>query len=318
MRSEITRGVLCLLLPLALALACDAGQTSGHGSSKEQLGKAPLDDCPRFVDEDGDGYFAADDTGCEGATPHWESAPDCDDSDPKRTWSESYFEDADGDGHGDPQGEERAYCYGDVVPGFVPNADDCAPDDPDRYYELYLDADGDGVGGELECPVHDSPKHTAWSGDCDDANPSVNPNFGTVELALDGVDSDCDGDDAPLVACDASPEIAVPDGASCSGVGLAFLARSECQGKCGGGTGVVSIVNMGSEASPSATLHITREGAGIPGQELTIPALEPGEIFTTSSLELYAELVIELPSGGANCAPEPSTRTHLNGNYNAC
>ncbi len=316
MRRTSTRAI-ALILPLALSFGCDAGSASTHGAGTDDTNETPLDECPKKTDADGDLYFVTDWTGCEEKKENapWEGEEDCDDTDPELNWSTDYFEDVDGDGYGDVNGEHLLDCYGIVIEGFVTNADDCAPDDPDRYAQLYLDEDGDGVGSTLECPAHDSPHHVLLSGDCDDTSSAIST--GAEELALDGIDSNCDGEDAPLITCGESTEIAVPEGASCDGIGLAFLARSECQGKCGGGTGVVSIVNMGSEASPAATLRYTREGASNDA-ELPIPALAPGEVYVTPTLDVYLELVIELPDDTANCAPEQSRRTHLNGNYNLC
>lgn len=76
--------------------------------------------------------------------------------------------------------------------------------DSARYW---LDRDGDGWGDE-GAPVEacgPEPLLASRPGDCDDADASVHPE--AREVAQDGVDQDCDGDDAvvrPLGACSSS------------------------------------------------------------------------------------------------------------------
>jgi len=80
--------------------------------------------------------------------------------------------------------------------------DDCdgeADEDAVDAEWWFPDADGDGYGDETQavasCP--DAPAGIAQGGDCDDADPTVNPD---AEEVCDGVDNDCsgqvDGDDA--------------------------------------------------------------------------------------------------------------------------
>ncbi|MED5374442.1 MAG: putative metal-binding motif-containing protein [Myxococcota bacterium] len=59
---------------------------------------------------------------------------------------------------------------------------------------LYADQDGDGWGSGEAVPVcQDTPGYVTTAEDCDDTDPSVHP--GATDIALDGVDQDCDGAD---------------------------------------------------------------------------------------------------------------------------
>ncbi len=155
----------------------------------------------------------------------------------------AYYADRDGDGFG--VAEEVAptlSCPGRGPSGFVTEAGDCAPTDPERFpgadevcdevdndcdgdvddadadvmgdTVAYVDGDGDGYGkpgqDRLVCEITeglaDNPD------DCDDATPSVSP-AGT-ETVVNGVDDDCDGrtDDVEVsgVATQAVPWEAAP------------------------------------------------------------------------------------------------------------
>ncbi|RME20774.1 MAG: hypothetical protein D6798_19710 [Deltaproteobacteria bacterium] len=62
----------------------------------------------------------------------------------------------------------------------------------------YPDADGDGwtaaEGGQDACEAPEGLVAASFQADCDDADPTVHP--GAVEVADDGIDQDCDGQDA--------------------------------------------------------------------------------------------------------------------------
>jgi hypothetical protein len=60
--------------------------------------------------------------------------------------------------------------------------------------DAFFDADGDGFGtGDtlVVCAIGDG--QAAVAGDCNDADPTINP--GAEEIAGDGIDQDCDGAD---------------------------------------------------------------------------------------------------------------------------
>lgn len=103
--------------------------------------------------------------------------------------------DTDGDGEGDA-------CDLDDDNDLVLDTDDCAPLDPEiGILSWYPDRDEDGFGDMNEEAVIqcDSPEsiltgfYSTNNLDCDDNNPSINP--GATEIANDGIDQDCDGED---------------------------------------------------------------------------------------------------------------------------
>ena len=112
-----------------------------------------IDEGTIFADDDGDGY-TEDDGDCDDADPnvHPGAAEVCD------------YVDND--------------CDGDVDEGAL--------------VTFYGDGDGDGFGvaGDTVEDCAAPPGYAALSGDCDDADASINP--GAAEIC-DGVDQDCDG-----------------------------------------------------------------------------------------------------------------------------
>ncbi len=123
-----------------------------------------------------------------------------------------YYQDRDGDGHGDPDQPVMA-CN---PAGLALAADDCndqdadqAPGNPevcdgkdndcngtvddDLRTLLYQDADDDGFGDPdaraLACP--DTPGYVDDATDCNDTDPSIHPG---ADESCNGLDDDCDGD----------------------------------------------------------------------------------------------------------------------------
>ena len=121
---------------------------------------------------------------------------------------------------GDPGKERDSEAEADSTPDTADTADtapldsdDCTPtdetcndldDDCDGEVDedaldaatWYLDADGDGHGDPATPVVAcEAPaRHVALATDCDDTDPAIYP--GAEETGGDGVDSDCDGEDA--------------------------------------------------------------------------------------------------------------------------
>ncbi len=124
----------------------------------------------------------------------------------------TYYQDADGDGYGDPNSFTTAGT--DAPDGYVINNDDCNDNDaeinPDAVETCdgidedcdgqidepcstyYNDADGDGYGDPNDS-VTDSSRPDGYvtnDSDCDDIDASINP--GATELC-DNIDNNCDG-----------------------------------------------------------------------------------------------------------------------------
>ncbi|MFH1466443.1 MAG: MopE-related protein [Pseudomonadota bacterium] len=183
---------------------------------------------PEGRDADGDGYGSEVD--CDDADPavHPGAVESCngtdddcdgflDDDDPDVAGDLTLHRDADGDGWGslDPV-DARAFCTAPSG-GWVADPTDCDDEDPsvhpgaqelcngedddcdgeideDAALESTLDRDddGDGFGQDADTIVQcDQPSgYVLDPGDCDDAEPAVNP---SAHEHCDGVDEDCDG-----------------------------------------------------------------------------------------------------------------------------
>lgn len=128
---------------------------------------------PFYVDDDGDGFGAAEVLACALPVGAVERAGDCDDTDAGVA----------------PDAPERCDavdhdCDGDPSSGAIDTLD---------WFE---DTDGDGFGaGTLVASACEGPEGTGPEGDCDDTDPAIAPD--QVERC-NGLDDDCDGlsDDA--------------------------------------------------------------------------------------------------------------------------
>lgn len=115
------------------------------------------------------------------------------------------YADGDGDGWGRP-GSAALRCAG--TPGYVDNHDDC--DDLDVVVGAplatgpFLDADGDGFGDSEEPRCPGELGAASIDGDCDDGAGAVHP--GATDVAGDGVDQDCSGEDTRDRDGDGAPD----------------------------------------------------------------------------------------------------------------
>ena len=184
-----------------------------------------------FIDDDTD----CDDTRAD-VNPAGEEVCDADDvdedcdsladnADPDARGTTNWFVDADADGYGDPNALVAACdaepgswsgddsdcddTRADVNPAALEVCDDADTDedcdtlrddaDPDTTAEhfWYRDEDGDGYGDpdrvRTACDLAEG--EVADRTDCDDADADIFP--GAPDAFFDGVDSDCNGDDAP-------------------------------------------------------------------------------------------------------------------------
>ena len=170
-----------------------------------------------YIDADGDGYLSDEDCDDTNASVNPSASELCDGLDNDCNGEvddgvkETFYQDADGDGYGNPE-EQTTAC--ESPEGYVPFSSDCddanasvfpgadeecdgidndcsGEIDEDVGYVFYTDRDQDGYGDEtstvLMCEWSLGFAETA--GDCDDLNATVNP--AAVE-ECDGVDNDCD------------------------------------------------------------------------------------------------------------------------------
>jgi hypothetical protein len=158
---------------------------------------------------------------CNGVDDDCDGATDDEDDSLSEDGATTFYADADGDGHGDPETSQWACAA--PGPTWVATAEDCddtdpaiapgAPelcdgrdndcdalvddDDPDRSEDdaatWYADRDGDGFGAPDDTTRACSAPadHVALAGDCDDTDAETSPL--AYEVCNDGVDNDCDG-----------------------------------------------------------------------------------------------------------------------------
>ena len=199
---------------------CDDTDGSIHPGAEEACNEDD-DDCDGTVDEgvtttfyvdaDGDGEGSEDLTteACDTPTGYAADARDCDDTDaaisPNATEicngvdddcdgdvdgdavdASTWWEDADGDGYGNPEVEDET-C--DQPSGYVDNDEDCDDTDADLNPDTtwYLDADGDGYGrADWTLASCEQPSgYVDDDSDCDDLDPDVAP-YATFYADADG------------------------------------------------------------------------------------------------------------------------------------
>ncbi|MFK7931145.1 MAG: MopE-related protein [Myxococcota bacterium] len=173
------------------------------------------------TDADGDGVSATEDCNDADAAIFPGNSEICDGKDNNcdgtidEGVTDTFFNDTDRDGFGDPASSVEA-CDADT--NQVENGDDCDDSQPDAFpgndekcdgfdnncndtidegsaidaSDWYQDSDDDGYGDTTQTRRECDPG-AGWSlddGDCDDADPDVNP--GADEVCFDGIDNNCD------------------------------------------------------------------------------------------------------------------------------
>ena len=247
-------------LTMMFALAA-CGTANVDGDPIDVVGDSTVDPDdgmvdPSLLDEDGDGVTAALD--CDdgdasvfpGAIETCDGVDnDCDDvvDGPDALGASTWFADGDGDGFGQDANSITA-C--EQPEGYVARADDCDDGDEGRFpgavetcdgededcdgdidngasIDWFADVDGDGYGN-IEDVVKrcDAPEgYVDNSGDCDDAEGSINP--GAAEIC-NGIDDDCDAlaDDESPALVDAPVWYLDGDG---DGHGMDGLTLEQCE-----------------------------------------------------------------------------------------
>jgi Putative metal-binding motif len=327
--AEVIAGAMTILV----AAGCGDLIPPGHGHDNDagtppstrriDGGQCGVGDLQRTVerDFDGDGVFA---TWIEHCDEWWpavsdSSTDDCDDTDPART--KRGWRDADGDGVTQAVSE----CFAAVPAGYgnrPSKPSDCDDSDASRQQTIYVDVDGDGYGGkdQTECVAAFDPRATLPEGrtrdalDCDDADPTRNPRG--FEQWNDGIDSNCDGRDAPLDCVDGecgcqlltvAPPIVDP---SCNGPDLFVVKNIVCM-RCGyfnvlivGNRGTVAAQGgFALEADGDAVARTVKEDLA-PGA-LGHPFILPPGLASVRIVPLASECdvsnnvqVLGLPPGG--------------------
>jgi hypothetical protein len=263
------------------------------GSSNETNGTAPAATAPAaacvaFVDGDGDGKWVQGPVVCPGQVVAAIEGTDCDDDDPTRGERELFYRDADGDGAGIGN-ETVSACIGEPPAGYVAKSaePDCDDADAERQVLRLPDADGDGEGTRPAQCVGVNAEHFALEDgdDCDDTNAAVHHN--QVEAPLDGVDSNCDGVEYPILVYPNSDigelRLSIPEDALCLGEGLSIVGAEvwgvDVHGPLTNG-GVLVVGNRGSQTVLGATLDV--EGV----QTEVLPTLAPRQLVRVGWFEL--------------------------------
>jgi len=206
---------------LGLAIDCDDGDPAVNPAAVEECNGVD-DNCDGAVDEDLEALWYADDDGdgfgdpaserygCEPAAGCTADSGDCDDANSAIH----------------PDAQEICDTLDNDCDGMIDDADDSVIGGA----TWYLDADGDGYGDDAtSVSTCEQPSgHSAYGGDCDDADAAYNPGAAEDECT-DPADYNCDGsvgwadDDgdgwAACEDCDDADAAVNPDGEElCNGV----------------------------------------------------------------------------------------------------
>jgi autotransporter-associated beta strand protein len=185
-----------------------------------------------YLDSDADGWYTNTQLACTSPGTGWTStlplggSSDCDDNDPAKSQTFSFYADTDGDGFGAGSLISGICAENNTTPpaGYSTNNTDCAPTDPaiNARFSFYADTDGDGFGaGGLIggiCAQNNSTPPAGYSVNNTDCAPTDNTKW---QQATFFIDQDNDGYDSgtQLVCYGASapsPYISTTLGSDCN------------------------------------------------------------------------------------------------------
>lgn len=185
-----------------------------------------------YLDADADGWYTTTQLACTSPGTGWTStlpsggSSDCDDNDPAKSQTFSFYADTDGDGFGAGSLISGICAENNSTPpaGYSTNNTDCAPSDPaiNARFSFYADTDGDGIGaGSLIsgiCAQNSTSPPSGYSNDNTDCAPTDNTKW---QQATFFIDQDNDGYDSgtQLVCYGASapsPYISTTLGSDCN------------------------------------------------------------------------------------------------------
>jgi hypothetical protein len=165
---------------LLFALACTSAAPDGPKGTDEEpvTDSAACSATTTYADADGDGFGdpATGISACDAPTDRTLDATDCDDTDA------SVFP-------GAPE----------ACDGRDDDCDGATDEDPTDPLAFYTDADADGWGDAVVLACALSEGLVERDGDCDDADPTVNP--GAAEDCTTDADDDCTDGPAPKTKC---------------------------------------------------------------------------------------------------------------------
>lgn len=208
--------------------------------------------------------------GCRGC-PRDDTGAFCSDGEPQ-----TFYQDQDGDGFGDPDAPKQACEAGT---GLVADNTDCDDENDTRaaWVSAYADGDSDGFGtGAAQTICEGAPGFAALAEDCDDENADINP--GMEPVCENAQDDDCDG------ASDCEPPAGQAD------IDDSTYTRSRIYGYGSLGMAVLGAGDLNGDGWPDIAVGAPTAGDG--GEVYVwYGPLDDLEALDSADLTFYAEEV---------------------------